>query len=25
VSKSLSGWSAGAGKALLNPDILPPP
>ncbi len=24
VSKSLSGWGAGAGKALLNPDILPP-
>jgi len=25
VSKSLSGWGAGVGKALLNPDILPPP
>jgi hypothetical protein len=25
VSKSLSGWGAGAGKTLLNPDILPPP
>jgi hypothetical protein len=25
VSKSLSGWGAGAGKALLNPNVLPPP
>jgi hypothetical protein len=25
VSKSSSGQGAGAGKALLNPDILPPP
>ncbi len=25
VSKSLSGWGAGTGKALLNPDILPSP
>jgi hypothetical protein len=25
VSKSLSGWGVRAGKALLNPDILPPP
>ncbi len=25
VNKSLSGWGAGAGKALLNLDILPPP
>jgi hypothetical protein len=25
VSKSLNGWGARAGKALLNLDILPPP